>query len=140
MAVYSKKRKDGTTAWYYDFMHDRVRYRGIGGATKTQALRALEKRRSEVLSGEFGLVTKVGNPKIEQFAEVYLKRRQHLRSHKRDDLSVRTLLKFFKGEFQVSRGLFACLYKDFKIIGDHAIGRKYPVAETGKLKANPVQQ
>lgn len=90
MGVYSKKRNDGTTAWYYDFMHERVRYRGIGGATNTQALRALEKKRSEVLNGDFGLVNKVGNPKIEQFAEVYLKRRQHLRSHKRDDLSVRT--------------------------------------------------
>ena len=102
MGVYSKKRTDGTTAWYFDFMHDRVRYRGIGGATKTQALRALEKRRSEVLSGDFGLVNKVGNPKIEQFAEVYLRRRQHLRSHKRDDLSVRTLLKCFKGKFLMS--------------------------------------
>ncbi|MBN1348962.1 site-specific integrase [candidate division KSB1 bacterium] len=102
MGVYSKKRTDGTTAWYYDFMHDRVRYRGIGGATKTQALRALEKRRSEVLSGEFGMVNKVGNPKIEQFAEVYLQRRQHLRSHKRDAVSVRALLKFFKGEFLMS--------------------------------------
>ena len=78
MGVYSKKRTDGTTAWFFDFMHERVRYRGIGGATKTQALRALEKRRSEVLSGEFGLVNKVGNPKIEQFAEVYLKRRAGL--------------------------------------------------------------
>jgi len=48
------------------------------------------------------MVNKVGNPKIEQFAEVYLKRRQHLRSHKRDDLSVRTLLKIFKGEYLMS--------------------------------------
>ena len=85
-----------------DFMFQRQRHRGIGGTTKTQALRALEKRRSEVLSGDFGLVNKVGNPKIEEFAEVYLKRRQHLRSHKRDALSVRTLLKFFKGESLMS--------------------------------------
>jgi len=99
MSVYSKKRKDGTTSWYYDFMHDRVRYRGVGGTTKTQALRALEKKRNEVLNDEFGISVKVKNPKIEKFAETYLLRRRHLRSRKRDALSVRTLLVFFKGKF-----------------------------------------
>ena len=50
MSVFFKKRKDCTTAWYYDFMYNNVRYRGVGGTTKTQALRALDKKRSEVLS------------------------------------------------------------------------------------------
>ena len=50
MAVYSKKRKDGTTAWYYDFMINGVRYRGVGGVSKTQANRAQEKKRDIVLS------------------------------------------------------------------------------------------
>jgi hypothetical protein len=50
MGVYSKKCEDGTAAWFYDFMYDGVRYRGVGGATKTQALRALEKARAKVLS------------------------------------------------------------------------------------------
>jgi len=98
MSVFFKKRKDGTAAWFYDFMYNKVKYRGVGGTTKTQALRALDKKRSEVLSGEIGLIAKVGNPKIDKFAETSLERRQHLRSHKRDDLSVRTLMKFFKGK------------------------------------------
>lgn len=98
MSVYSKKRSDGTVSWYYDFMHNKVRYRGVGGTTKTQALRALEKKRSEVLSGKFGIVVNSESLKIEGFAETYLRRRQHLRSRKRDALSVRTLLKFFRGK------------------------------------------
>ena len=53
MSVFFKKRKDGTVAWYFDFMYKKVRYRSIGGTTKTQALRALEKRRNEVLNGEY---------------------------------------------------------------------------------------
>ena len=102
MAVYSKIRNDGTTAWFYDFMHNRVRYRGIGGASKTQALRTLDKKRSEILSGEFGLAKKIGNPKIEKFTELYKQRREHLRSKERDVLSVKTLLKFFKGKYLLS--------------------------------------
>jgi integrase len=98
MSVYQKKRKDGTTAWYYDFMHNNLRYRGVGGTTKSQAQRILDKVRSKVLSGEFELEEPASNPRIEKFADLYLKRRQHLRSKKRDALSVRTLLKFFSGK------------------------------------------
>lgn len=98
MSVYSKQRMDGTISWYFDFMHEGIRYRGVGGTTKTQAQRALEKRRSEVLNGDFGLSQKIPNQKIEKFAETYLSRRMHLRSQRRDELSVRTLLRVFKGE------------------------------------------
>ena len=98
MSTYSKKRKDGTTAWYYDFMYNNIRYREVGGTTKTQAIRAQEKRRDKVISGEYDLEERLVNTKIDTFAETYLERRKHLRSHKRDDLSVRTLLKFFKGK------------------------------------------
>lgn len=98
MSVFFKKRKDGTLAWYYDFMYNNIRYRSVGGTTKTQALRAQEKRRSKVISGEFDLEGRVGNIKIEKFAQTYLERRKHLRSHVRDGLSTRTLLKFFKGK------------------------------------------
>jgi hypothetical protein len=42
MSVYLEK-KDGTSAWCYDSMYKNVRHRSVGGATKTQALRALEK-------------------------------------------------------------------------------------------------
>jgi len=101
MSVFFKKRKDGIiTAWYFNFMYNNVRYRGVGGTTKTQALGALDKKRSEDLSGEIGLTAKVGNPRMEKFSETYLMRRQHLRSHKRDDLSVRTL--------SFSRARFSC--------------------------------
>ncbi len=93
MGVYQKKRHDGTKAWYYDFMHNKVRYRAVGGTTKTQAQRALDKKRADVLSGNFEIDTRVRNPKIEAFAEIFLERRQYLRSRKRDRLSVQHLLK-----------------------------------------------
>ena len=98
MSVYKKQRKDGTTAWYFDFMHNGVRYRGVGGTTKSQAIRALDKKRTEVLNDEHGLKKSVNNPRIEDYAETYLARRKHLRFHKRDALSVKNLLKFFKGQ------------------------------------------
>jgi len=97
MSIYAKRRQDGTTAWYYDFMFNKVRYRGVGGTTKTQASRTLDKVRSKVLSGEYELEGRATNPKIDAFAETYLSRRRHLRSHVRDALSVRTLLKVFSG-------------------------------------------
>ena len=59
MGVYQKKLNDGTKAWYYDFMHNKVRYRAVGGTTKTQALRVLDKKRGEVFSGNFEIDTRV---------------------------------------------------------------------------------
>jgi len=97
MGVYQKKRTDGTKAWYYDFMH-KVRYRGVGGTTKTQAVRTLDKMRGKVFSGNFEIKSKVSNPKFEVFAETYLQRRQYLRSSERDGHSVKNLLKFFRGK------------------------------------------
>ena len=102
MSVFFKKRKDGTSAWYYDFMHNGVRYRAVGGTTKTQALRVQEKVRNDLISEEFSLTSKLPTILIEKFAEIYLQRRQHLRSSKRDDLSVRTLLRYFKGKILTS--------------------------------------
>ena len=98
MGVYSKKRKDGTTAWYFNFMYNGVRYRGVGGTTKTQGLRTLDKKRSEILNEEYELESRVGNPKIEKFAEIFLNRRKRLRSHNRDEYSIGNLLKFFEGK------------------------------------------
>ena len=98
MGVYLKVRKDGTKAWFYDFMHNKVRYRGVGGTTKTQALRALEKKRSELLNGDHGLQTQANNPLIQDFVKTYLKRREHLRSRKRDELSARHISDYFKGK------------------------------------------
>ena len=72
MSVYQRQRKDGTTAWFYDFMHRGVRFRGVGGSTKSQAIRVLDKKRTEVLNNEHGLQKTVANPRIEDFAVIYL--------------------------------------------------------------------
>jgi integrase len=86
MGIFKQKRRDGTVTWYYDFTYRKRRYRGLGGTTMTQALRALEKVRTKVLSQS-------NNPTIEKFAEKYLANcRYRLRAWKRDELSVRTLL------------------------------------------------
>ena len=98
MSVYLKRRKDGTSAWYYDFMYKNVRYRGVGGTTKTQALRTLGKKRNDVLSEEYDLSKLVGNPKFDDFVAIYLKRRQYLKSRRRDRISANHLLKFFKNK------------------------------------------
>lgn len=98
MSVYSKKRTDGSTAWYYNVTINKIRYRAVGGTTKTQALRALEKVRTEVLNGTYNIKKQANNPLIEKFAETYLERRQHIRSRSRDELSVRTILFYFKGK------------------------------------------
>lgn len=97
MSVYSKKRQDGSTAWYYCFVCDGKRYRAVGGATRTQALRMQEKVRFQVISGEYEQKKSIANPMIEEFSEIYLRRRKHLKSYKRIDLSARTLIGFFKG-------------------------------------------
>ena len=97
MSAYRKVRKDGSSYWCYDIYFEGQRYRGYGGNTKTLATRAGEKLRSNLMSGEFDLETPQKITKIERFAETYLERNLHLRSYKRVDLSVRTLLKFFKG-------------------------------------------
>lgn len=98
MSIYKKKRKDGTFAWYYDFAYRGRRYRGVGGTTKTQALRVLDKIRNEVFSGEYGIKRIVATKRIEEFSKTYLQRRQYLKSRERDELSNRTLLKFFSGK------------------------------------------
>jgi len=97
MAIRARPRKDGTIAWFFDFMHNGRRYRGVGGTTKTQAMRTLDKVRSQVISGEYELVERPRNPVIDEFAKLFLQRRTHLKSSSRDELSARTLLRYFKG-------------------------------------------
>jgi integrase len=98
MGVFKRKRSDGTIAWYIDFYVNKKRYRELGGTTRTQAVRALEKVRSDILSGKFEFVTKVNDPQIDEFAKTYLGRRQHLRSRERDAASVKRILKHFSGK------------------------------------------
>ncbi len=98
MGVYKKKRIDGTFAWFYDFSFNRRRFRGVGGTTKTQALRVMEKVREKVLSGEYELKKKITNPRIDHFSVTFLSRREHLKSYSRDKLSVELLCAFFKSK------------------------------------------
>ncbi len=95
--IFYIERSDGKKAWYYDFSYNKKRYIKYAGTTKTQAQRAKEKRRTEVLNEELGLSTKINNPRIEEFSAIFLERRKHMKSIKRVDLSARTLLLFFKG-------------------------------------------
>lgn len=96
MSVYKRKRRNGTNIWYYDFVYEKVRYRDVGGTNRTQALRVQEKIRSKVISGTYDLEEKSGNIKIGNFAEIFLERRRHLKSHKRIKILVAHLLSYFK--------------------------------------------
>ena len=98
MSVYRRFRKNGSAYWYYDFVMNGIRYKGNGGATKTQALRIQEKRRNEIIASGNELPIEIPNQTFEQFMETYLSRRTHLRSYRRDDLSARTLRRFFRGK------------------------------------------
>ena len=97
MSVYCKNRKDGSKAWYYNFQHNGRRYRAVGGTTKTEAQRAQEKIRSEVLNGEYEFKRNTKNPTIEVFAEKFLERRRDTRSYGRYVILVQHLLRRFKG-------------------------------------------
>lgn len=113
MGVYKKQRKDGTYAWFYDFSHNDVRYRGVGGTTKTQAIRTLEKMRTSVLNSENGLAEKLANPLLKDFAQVFLQRRRHIRSSDREEIVVNNLLKFFKGNKIKLMSITAANFQDY---------------------------
>ncbi len=97
MSVYCKIRKDGSKAWYYNFMYKGSRYRAVGGTTKTEALRAQEKIRSEVLNGEYEFKRNSRNPTLEAFGEKFLDRRRETRSYERYVILVQHLVRRFKG-------------------------------------------
>lgn len=141
-------------------MYDGHRYRAIGGTTMTQALRSLEKVRNKVISGDYDLCEKPGNPQIEDFVVTYLGRRQHLKSRKRDALSARILLRYFKGNrlaeitpaniedyiakrksegvanATVNREL-ACLKRMFNLAIRWKEAKKNPVNDVDFLRENP---
>ena len=71
MGVYQKKRNDGTKARYYDFMHNKSDTEPQGVPQRLKRRRALDKKRADVLSGNFEIDTRVRNPKIEAFAEIF---------------------------------------------------------------------
>ena len=63
------------------------RYCEVGGTTETEALRAEEKRRAEVVSGDSDF-TKTRDITIEEFSEKFLQRREDHASHRRDVILV----------------------------------------------------
>lgn len=97
MGVYLKQRADGSNAWFYDFTHSGVRYRGVGGTTKTQALRVLEKKRAQLLNLEHE-IERPKNPQIDDFSKKFLERRKDHRSFRRDVILVKHLLRKFNGQ------------------------------------------
>ena len=95
MGVYSKKRNDNSTVCYYRFQYNgRRRYCEVGGTTKTAALRAEEKRKAEVVSGDSDF-TKTRDITIEEFSEKFLQRREDHASHRRDVILVNHLVRRF---------------------------------------------
>ena len=97
MSVYLETRKDGTKAWFYDFSYKGMRFRKLAGATKSDAIRAQEKARSQVLNDEYQLTNQKKDPRFELFADTYLRNRRNMRSYTRDELSIKHLKAFFKG-------------------------------------------
>ncbi|MCB0263814.1 MAG: site-specific integrase [Calditrichia bacterium] len=97
MAVYQEQRKGRKPVWVYNFMYNGKRYCKVAGATKEQAYRAELKKREELFEAEIGLVPMINDLTIDEFSMKYLKRCSHKKSIKRDELSVRTLLRYFQG-------------------------------------------
>jgi len=94
MSIYCKLRKDGTKAWFYDFMYKGQKYYGRGGTTRSQALRTQEKIRTEVINGEYELKRNIGNPTLEKFSEKFLECITKHRSYERYVILVMHLNKF----------------------------------------------
>jgi len=98
MGTFKKNRADGTSLWYYDFMYNRRRFRGIGGTTKTQALRTLEHVRTEVINETYQH-SKEMNTKFEDISEEFLtSSRTNKRSWIRDEQLVKNLSGHFKAK------------------------------------------
>ncbi len=70
------------------------RYCEVGGTTKTETLRAEEKSRAEVVSGDSDF-TKTRDITIEEFSEKFLQRREDHPSHRRDVILVNHFVRRF---------------------------------------------
>lgn len=99
--------------WYYDFTLDGTRYRGKAGRTKSQARRAEDKFRGMAMAGELEVEIR-STIRIEDFAEIYLRRRSSLRSSRRDGYSVKALLSYFRGK--TLQGITVENIEDYKIL------------------------
>lgn len=102
MGVFCKTSKNGSRMWYYDFMHEGIRYRGIGGSTKTLAQRTLEKKRNDVIIEGNCVYKKPENPKFDTFVQTFLERRKHLRSFGREVSASKHFIRYFKSKTLLS--------------------------------------
>lgn len=88
--------------WYVDFTFNKKRIRAFGGYTKEQARNTLTKMRMEKLNEKMGFKKPEKKPEVtfedfaKEFIELYSK--QHKRSWKRDEVSLKSLKPFFKGK------------------------------------------
>ncbi len=98
MSPFKKKKTDGKSIWYYDFTYNGQRYRGIGGTTKTHALRVQEKLRDQVIGSNFSLAGLKSSQKFEEFADLFLYRNSHLKSSRRNGILIKHLGQYFKGQ------------------------------------------
>jgi integrase len=99
MGAYKKVRKDGTVAWYYNFSYRGRQYRAIGGTTKTQALRTLERVRTEVINETYQHSREMSIKFNDASSEFLRMSKTNKRSWKRDEQLVGHLDKFFAGKF-----------------------------------------
>ncbi len=142
--------KDGK--WYLDFTFRGKRIRQFAGFTKDQARNVLARLRIEKLDERLGFTRPVAPDPIPfdkfaaDFLELYAK--QNKRSWRRDELSLRSLGAFFKGETLQSFGaekVEAFKAKRRTEVSDATVNRELACLKTmmnkavewGKIEANP---
>ncbi|MHC4278362.1 MAG: tyrosine-type recombinase/integrase [Planctomycetota bacterium] len=91
MGVYRKGDK-----WFIDYYYHGRRIRELAGHTKTQAEKALQIRKAEILQGKFKIQDVKPSPRFEDFVKQFLEwSRDNKRSWHRDRTLVLPLIRFF---------------------------------------------
>jgi integrase len=101
MGAYKKIRTDGSIAWYYNFSYKGKQYRAVGGTTRTQAQRTLERVRTEVINETYEHAREQNTKFEEVSGEFLVTSKTEKRSWKRDVQLVDHLIKFFKGKLLI---------------------------------------
>ncbi len=85
--------------WYIDYYYQGRRIREVAGLTKTQAAKAFQVRKAEILQGKFKIHEVKPSPRFADFAKHFLEWSQdNKRSWRRDRTLVLPLLRFFGGK------------------------------------------
>ena len=96
MSTYYKIKKDGTRSWFYYFVYHGKKYRGVGGTTRTQATRVMDKVRAELIDGTFDVsLHNKAIPTLNSFITEYLDIRKHLKSAWREKIIAAHILSYF---------------------------------------------